>query len=79
MCVWLYVCMRGGGQCLPRLLSFYMCLMAYECFHGNNDSLSWLDGLTYRQAEEGKQSSGDRIWLWGDFYFISAQQEVSMV
>ena len=53
--------------------------MAYECFHGNNDSLSWLDGPTYGHAAEGKESSGDHIWLWGDFYFISAQQEESVV
>lgn len=42
--------------------------MAYECFHGNNDSLSWLDGPTYGHAAEGKESSGDHIWLWGDFF-----------
>lgn len=72
-----YVWRRAVFTYVPLLL--YVCLMAYECFHGNNDSLSWLDGPTYGQAAEGKQSSGDHIWLWWDFYFISAQQELLMV
>lgn len=79
VCVSGFVC--GGGQCLPRFFFLlYVCLMAYGCFHGNNnDSLSWLDGLTHGQEAEGNQSSGDHFWLWVDFYFISAQREVSVV
>lgn len=67
MCVCLYVWRRPVFTWLPFPL--YVCLMAYECFHGNNDSLSWLDGPTYGHAAEGKESSGDHIWLWGDFLF----------
>lgn len=33
----------------------YVCLMAYECFHSNNDSLSWLDGPTYGQQQRGSR------------------------
>ena len=52
LCV--YVWRRTVFTWVPFLL--YVCLMAYECFHGNNDSLSWLDGPTY-----GQQQRGDRV------------------
>lgn len=74
------------GQCLPRFFRFffclsllYVCLMVYGCFHGNNDTLSFLLGLTHGQEAEGNQSSGDHFWPWVAFYFISALQEASAV
>lgn len=55
----------------------YVCLMVYGRFHGNNDTLSCLLGLTHGQEAEGNQSSGDHFWPWVAFYFISALQEAS--
>lgn len=61
---------------LPLL---YVCLMVYGRFHGNNDTLRCLLGLTHGQEAEGNQSSGDHFWPWVAFYFISALQEASAV
>lgn len=78
-------CVCVGGQCLPRFFwvffppLLYVCLMVYGRFHGNNDTLSCLPGLTHGQEAEGNQSSGDRFWPWVAFYFICAPQEASAV